>query len=250
MVNQILVIIFGLVIGSFLNVVIFRLAIKKTFIFGRSACPYCGKTIVWYDNIPLLSYLVLRGKCRHCHKNISLQYPLVELATAGIFLLLYLKFGFSNQFFANVVFCLFLLFIFVYDLKYYLILDKVVIPAIIIALVFNLLLGHGFVNLFWGAIIGGSFFALQFFLSGGKWVGDGDIRLGLLMGVLLGWRYLLVALFLAYLIGAVFGVFLIISKKKEMSSAIPFGPFLTLATFITMLYGQPILSWYLNLIYQ
>ena len=243
------VFIFGLAIGSFLNVVIYWLDKKKSFLKGRSACPYCRQKIAWYDNVPLLSFLLLGGRCRHCRKNISRQYPLVELATGAIFVLLFRRFGLSPQFSVFLLFSCFLLVIFVYDLKHYLILDKVVIPAMVLAFFASWYLGLGLGNMISGALIGGGFFGLQFFLSQGKWVGDGDIRLGALMGLMLGWQLLLVALFLAYLIGAVFGLILIALNKKQMSSPIPFGPFLAFATFIVFIYGRALLEWYLNLVY-
>jgi len=239
----------GLTVGSFLNVVIFRLDTKKSVIFGRSFCLQCNKKIKWYDNIPLFSFLILKGKCRNCKNKISWQYPLVELVTGLIFIWLYFSFGLSFRFFSYLIFSCFLLVIFVYDLKTYYILDKVTIPAIVIAFFCNLYLGLGFWNLILAAIIGGGFFAIQYYFSKGKWVGGGDIRLGALMGLMLGWKFLLVALFLAYFSGAIIGVILIILNKKEMSSAVPFGPFLSAATFITFIYGQPILNWYLNLMY-
>ncbi|MFA6255504.1 MAG: prepilin peptidase [Patescibacteria group bacterium] len=243
------VLFFGLVIGSFLNVVICRLGHKKSFIAGRSACPKCHKKIVWYDNIPLLSYLILQGRCRQCGKSISWQYPSVELATAIIFLCLFLNFGLSAQFFVALIFSSFLLVIFVYDLKHYLILDQVIIPAAVIAFLANIFLGFSIWSLIIAALVGAGFFALQFIVSSGQWVGDGDIRLGALMGLMLGWPLLLVALFLAYLIGAIFGLILIALNKKKMSSQIPFGPFLSGATFLTFIYGQDLLNWYFHLIY-
>ncbi len=241
--------IFGLLIGSFLNVIVFRLDQKKTFIFGRSACPNCKKEITWQDNIPLVSFLILGGKCRHCKKNISLQYPIVELTTAIVFLLFYFYLGLSLQFFIYLVFSSFLIIIFVYDLKHYLILDRVTIPAMIFAFLANLYLKVPLTSLILGAIVGAGFFALQFFLSKGKWVGDGDIRLGALMGLILGLKLTLVALFLSYILGASIGLILIFTNKKKMSSQVPFGPFLVAGTFIALLYGQKLLDWYLNLIY-
>ncbi|MFA6410931.1 MAG: prepilin peptidase [Candidatus Buchananbacteria bacterium] len=240
----------GLVVGSFLNVVILRLGTKKSFWQGRSICPHCQQKIAGYDNIPIISFIILVGRCRHCQAKISWQYPLVELATGLIFVWLYWHAGFTLTFFVWAVFACLLLIIFVYDLKKYLILDQVTIPAIIFAFLANLFLGLGFWNLILAAAIGSGFFALQFFVSRGKWVGDGDIRLGALMGLMLGWKYLLVALFIAYLLGSAFGILLIILGKKKMSSAVPFGPFLTLATLITLIYGQSLLFWYLNLLYR
>ncbi|MAF13474.1 MAG: prepilin peptidase [Parcubacteria group bacterium] len=244
-----IIFLFGLASGSFLNVVILRLGTKKSFLGGRSHCPNCKKIISWYDNIPVLSFLILKARCRQCDKKISWQYLVIEIATALIFVLLYFNFGLSFKFFSYVVFVSFLIIIFVYDLKHYLILDKVSLPAMVVAFVANLILGLSLFNLIIGALIGGGFFAAQYFISKGKWVGGGDIRLGILMGLILGWQLLLVALFLAYLIGAIFGLSLIALNKKKMSSQVPFGPFLTVATLVSLIYGQVILNWYLRLLY-
>jgi len=245
----IFIFIFGMLFGSFANVVIYRQEKGKSFVFGRSACPQCGQMIAWYDNIPLLSFVLLGGRCRHCQKPISRQYPAVELACGVIFFWLFYRFGLTPHFFALAVFSLFLLLIFIYDLKHMQILDRFSLPAMAAALVINLWLGFGFFDLVLAALIGAGFFAAQYFVSRGKWVGDGDIRLGALMGLMLGVKYLLLALFLAYIIGAVFAVIVLSAKKFEMSSAVAFGPFLALATFATFLYGQEILTWYLNLLY-
>ena len=240
---------FGLAIGCFLNVVIYRLFSGQSIIFGRSRCPQCKKDIFWHDNIPILSFINLSGRCRFCEKKISFQYPLVEFFTALIFVLFYLKFGLTLQFLVYLIFTGFLIVIFVYDLKYYLILDRITIPAIIIAILLNLYLGINFWILLSGAIIGGGFFLIQLLISSGRWIGGGDIRLGILMGAMLGWQKLLAALFLAYILGAIIGIILIILKKKKMSSLVPFGTFLSLATLIILLWGEAILVWYLNLIF-
>ncbi|MDD2807461.1 MAG: prepilin peptidase [Patescibacteria group bacterium] len=246
---ELFIFIFGLVIGSFLNVVILRLEKAESFMSGRSRCPNCKHNLAWYDNIPLLSFIFLRANCRYCHTKISWQYPIVELATAVLFSLLYYKFDFTDHFFSFLLLTCFLIIIFVYDLKYYLIPDVVSIPAIIVALLLNIFLHLSLTSVILGAIVGGLFFALQYWVSRGVWVGDGDIRLGILMGLILGFKILLVALFLAYLVGAMVGVSLLLVKKKQLSSALPFGPFLTLATFVAMIWGEKILFWYLNLVY-
>jgi prepilin signal peptidase PulO-like enzyme (type II secretory pathway) len=140
-----------------------------------------------------------------------------------------------------------LIIIFVYDFKYYLILDSVVLPAIILAFIFNISLGINFLNLLLAAALASGFFLLQFVVSKGTWIGGGDIRLGFLMGAILGWTQVLTALFLAYIIGSIFSIGLLLGKKKQMSDKVPFGTFLTLATFITMLYGPALYNWYVSL---
>ncbi|KKR32595.1 MAG: Prepilin peptidase [Candidatus Falkowbacteria bacterium GW2011_GWF2_39_8] len=147
--------------------------------------------------------------------------------------------------------------IFIYDLRWYLILDIVTLPSIIIVLLLNIIIGHltadASANFYWqqlliSGIIGGGFFLLQFIISNGRWIGGGDIRLGLLMGVALGWPNILVALFLAYICGAVIGIGLILAGRKKWGSEIPFGIFLSVSTLVTLFFGNQILTWYLNIL--
>ncbi len=260
---------FGLTIGSFINCLVWRLH-KKEGMWDRSYCPKCRKQIAWYDNIPLLSFCLLRGKCRHCRKSISLQYPLVELAVAVLFLLAWraelalwpiasgldvdlsmiipsihvLAYVFRDWFIIAVMTV-----IFIYDLRWYLILDKITLPACAVIVAINLLLGANWLNMLISGIIGGGFFYLQFIISRGKWIGGGDIRLGLLMGLSLGWPYVLLAIFLAYFLGSIVGVGLILSGKKKWGSRIPLGTFLSFSTVIILLWGRAILAWYLHFIF-
>ena len=139
--------------------------------------------------------------------------------------------------------------IFIYDLRWYLIPDKVILPAGVMIAAANLLLGANWLNLAISGIIGGGFFYLQFILSRGKWIGGGDIRLGLFMGLALGWPFVLLAIFLAYFIGSVAGIGLILSKKKRWGSRVPLGTFLAFSTAVVLLWGKEILAWYLNLIF-
>lgn len=141
----------------------------------------------------------------------------------------------------------FLLIIFVYDLKFYLVADVVVLPAAALAFIFNLFSGFNFFTLMLACAVGAGFFLLQFVVSKGRWIGSGDIRIGLLMGALLGWPHVLLALVLAYTIGSIVSIFLILGKKKQWTDRVPFGTFLSVATFISLLYGQEIIRWYLQL---
>ena len=262
---------------------IFRLHDKKKF-SGRSQCLHCGKKIQWHDNIPLISFFILGGKCRYCKKPISWQYPLVELATGILFVLVYIQSpsplveaginiilplpivgqGWLNispsplvgegwgeggiLLLRNLIYISFLIVIFVYDLRWYYILDIVTIPALIIAFLFNIFLGFGFLNLLFGAIIGAGFFLAQYIISSGKWIGGGDIHLGAVMGVMLGWKIVILALFLAYTIGAAISLALIVMKIKKFSSKIPFGTFLSLATVVSLLYGEKIVGVYMSML--
>lgn len=270
-----IIFLFGLTVGSFLNCIIYRLALqnfveqnlggrekKGSFLKGRSFCPYCKHTLNWQDLIPLLSFLVLKRKCRYCQKKISWQYPLVELATALLFVFIFSQIVVSQGAFTAsmalwllwlfLVSC-FLIIIFVYDSKHYIIPDKVIYPAIGIALIYNfykLLTTHYSLSTiltnFYAALGAALFFLLIILISRGRWMGWGDVKLVFFMGLFLGFPKILVALFLSFFIGAIIGVGLILVKKKELKSEIPFGPFLVAGTFIALFWGQELINWYLK----
>jgi len=249
--------IFGLIIGSFLNCLVWRLHTKEG-MWNRSYCPKCKKQIAWYDNLPVLSFIALGGKCRHCKKSISWQYPAVELAAGGLFLAAFMKIfpdsmvlTFSALDFLQLFKFWFLIsimiIVFIYDLRWFLILDIITLPAAFIIFIMNVLLGFSWLNLVISGIIGGGFFLVQFVISKGKWIGGGDIRLGLLMGLALGWPNIAVSIMFAYFAGSVAGISLIVGKKKKWGSEIPLGVFLSLATVITLFWGDQILTWYLSI---
>jgi len=239
---------FGLIIGSFLNCMAWRLYTGES-LNGRSHCRSCNKLIYWYDNIPLLSFLLLGGKCRHCKAAISFQYPAVEAVTALLFILAYIATPLDPTLLARNWFLLSVfVVIFIMDARWYVIVDKVSLPAALIALVFNLYLGYGWQWLLISATIGTGFFLIQYLVSRGRWIGSGDIRLGLLLGVALGWPNILAVIFLGYGLGAVFGVVALATGKKKWGSMVPLGTFLSLAGAITLLYGEKIVSWYLNFV--
>ena len=239
---------FGLCIGSFLNCVIYRLEEGKG-INGRSFCPNCKHVLSWKDLFPVFSYLVLGGKCRYCKAKISPQYPILETITGLVFVLIFNQVQVSN--FIGFTFLFYiassLIIIFVYDLKHYLIPDKVLFPAIIIAFVYNLIFNFNLMpSLLLAVVIASGFFLTIFLISGGKWMGFGDVKLAILMGLLLGVPNILAALFLAFFFGAIIGVILMIFQKKSLRSEIPFGPFLIVGTFVAMFFGNQIIQWYLN----
>ena len=256
----IFIFILGTAIGSFLNVVICRLKTGETIVKSRSHCMFCKKKLSWYELLPILSFAIQLGKCKKCKKKISWQYPLVEFFTGALFLLIFIFFGQNWQFpytiyvwFLFLVSC-FLIIIFVYDLKHYLVANEIIYPAIVIALIFNIyiwILSHNFwifARSIISAVIAGGFFLAIYLISKGKWMGSGDALIGILMGLILGLEQTIVALFLAFLIGAVVAIILMAVKKKKLKSAIPFGPFLVLGTIITIFWGNALLTWYLNLL--
>jgi leader peptidase (prepilin peptidase)/N-methyltransferase len=271
--------IFGLIIGSFLNVVICRLKTKEEIFLSRSRCPHCQKNLKWFDLIPILSFLSTFGKCRYCGKKISWQYPLVEIITGGLFILIFnFQFSIFNEItifnFQTLNFSLLLfivcslIIIFVYDLKHYIIPDKIVFPAIIAAFFYKLfeMFGNWNLRFIWdlgfgiwdfqillyaifSAIVASSFFFAIILISKGEWMGFGDVKLAFLMGLILGWPDILFALFLAFVLGAAIGLILIGLKIKSIKSQIPFGPFLAAATIIMTLWGEIIKRIYFSLIF-
>jgi prepilin signal peptidase PulO-like enzyme (type II secretory pathway) len=248
------VFLFGLCIGSFLNCYIYRLEKGKT-LKGRSFCPQCKHILSWKDLFPVFSYLFLGGKCRYCRKKISIQYPLVELLTGIIFVLI---FSFVKSFsilgFLNLAFLFYifsaLAIIFIYDLKHYIIPDRVLFPAISVALIYNLINFQQILDNLLAVVVAAGFFLFIFLISRGRWMGFGDVKLAILMGLLLGLSNVLVALFLAFFFGAIIGVILMVFGKKGLKSEIPFGPFLIIGTFIAMLWGAHIISWYFRVFIQ
>lgn len=246
--------VFGLIIGSFLNCLIWRLHTSESLV-DRSYCPRCRHKISWYDNIPVVSFIVLRGKCRYCQGKIHLQYPTVEFITGVLFMYSFylVQSGAGFDYLELVRYWLViavLVVVFVYDLRWQLILDRVMLPAIVVVAGLNLFLGGSWWTLFISAIIGGGFFFLQFVVSRGLWIGGGDIRLGVFMGAALADIYnLIAALFLSYLLGSVIGLVLIGANKKKWGSRIPLGIFLATGTIISLFWGEQIVNWYLSFLY-
>jgi len=252
--------IFGLIVGSFLNCVIYRLEKKESFLRGRSYCPHCKHPLAWYDLIPLLSFIFLRRRCRYCHKPISWQYPIVELATGFLFTLP--LFSSPSQwegevwwgwFFYLLIAC-FLIIIFVYDLKHFTILDKVLIPAIILSVfyrVLELIINNqlSIINYFCAALGAAGFFLLIYLISKGKWIGFADVKLAILLGLILGWTKIGLSLFLSFFIGAIIGIGLVVFSDKKFKSEIPFAPFLITGALISLFWGQGLINWYLSLIF-
>ena len=269
---SIIIFIFGLIIGSFLNVVIYRLENGGKIINDRSRCLSCKHTLNWYDLIPILSFIFLKGKCRYCNNKISWQYPLVEIGTGILFVIIfsiqYSVFSIFHLLFWFYITAAFIV-IFVYDLKNYIIPDKVIYPAIIITTIFRLFsefivdnniqysifnisaqggpaLGWQFSNFIFAAFIASFFFYSIIVLTKGKGMGGGDVKLAFLMGLLLGWPVILLSIFLSFIFGSIVGIYLILLGKKKMGSMIPFGPFLIIGTFVGIFWGERIVEWYLE----
>lgn len=259
--------ILGSIVGSFLNALLWRLSVGESMLRGRSMCTDCHTSLEARDLIPLVSFFILRRRCRHCRSKISWRYPIIESCAGALFVLAYSLFlrdvpeGLvqsvilgehgraliilvRNWFYISV-----LLALFYYDLRWSLVPDRITLPAIIAGLLTQLMLfPQSFLFTMLAVCVGAGFFAAQYLVSRGAWIGGGDIRLGALMGVMLGWPAVLVALFGAYIAGAAVAVVLLALRLKNRKSEIPFGPFLTGATVIVLLYGDELLNiigtWY------
>lgn len=248
----------GASVGSFLNVLIYRLPKREKVIFSRSICPNCSHRLSFFDLIPIFSFLFLGGRCRYCKAKISWQYPLVEFITGLLFLLTFLKLSqeftvYSLQFsvflFRDWLFISVMVFVFVYDLKYMLIEDAVVVPSIVAVFFLNLLAGQSLVSILIGGVVSWLFFFSQYVLTKKKGLGEGDLRLGILMGLMFGWPNVLIAIFVSYLIGGLISLILIISGKKKLFSKVPLGPFLAVGSVLTMFFGSKIIDFYFNLFF-
>ncbi len=246
----ILIFIFGLCVGSFLNVVIYRLQKKQSVVKPHSYCPRCRHRLFWFDLIPMVSFVILRGSCRYCQKKISWQYPLVEAACGLLFVFFLLADGLTPILFFHLLFSVILLLVFVYDLKYFLIPDAFILVGAVGAILASIFWGTPvFPQALLGSILGGGFFAFLVLISRGRWMGGGDVKLGFLMGLILGWSHLLLALFLAFVGGALVGIILILAGKKTLKSAVPFGTFLSVATLVALLFGDKLWLVYLSILF-
>jgi len=240
-----IVFVFGLVVGSFLNVVIARLPEHRSLWAPRSACPSCGTAIAWHDNIPVLSFLALRGRCRACGAAISARYPVVELGTAILWTLAYRQFGLTTEFAAAIVLLSALVVITGIDLAHQMIPDVITLPGTVTGFVANLATGHvSWLDSLLGIAVGGGIFLIIIVASGGG-MGGGDMKLGAMLGAFLGWKVLLLSVFVSVLLGGALAVGLLAAGRRGRKDPIPFGPFLALGGAVGLFWGDRLLHWYL-----
>lgn len=240
--------ILGLVFGSFITAISWRIPNEISFVKGRSMCPNCKKGIAWYDNIPLLSYLILGGKCRNCKKKISIRYPIIEVAAAIGFLVIGLA-GFPNYLKTLYLLTIFviLLTIFVIDLEYQLIPDSLVFTGIVVVLLYSQFSNPYFpISALFSGFIAATFLMLIHLFTKGRGMGLGDVKLAVLGGMLTGPKNLVIWLLLAFIIGGFVGSILILFGKAHMKTKIAFGPFLILGLGLVALLGDKIM-FYLGL---
>ena len=230
----------GLVIGSFLNVVIYRLPRGLGYVRGRSFCPKCKHKINWFDNVPVISFLILKGRCRFCGRKISWRYPLIELLAGALFYLSYL----SHLSFLSYLLICGLVVIFFVDLEHQIIPDEIVIPLSVLFLGYRLLTNIQYLisNFLITGIVSFLFLYLIHLLTKGRGMGLGDVKLAFLMGLVLGFPKIVVAFYLAFLTGAFVGVILILLSRAKLKQKIAFGPFLVFGTIFSLLWGEKIVT--------
>ena len=242
----------GVFSGGFLSLFIFR-AHRHVPLTGNLACAVCEVPKKPHDVLPIIGHLSLKKRCKHCKSAFTWQYPLIEIATGILFALgayALISAGefasFWPEFLRLASFILILVIIFVYDARYSYILDEFSIPAMILVVLLNLLVGTVTpLSMLFGVLVLGGFFAIQYIISSGEWIGDGDIRMGIIMGLMLGFHAGLFALLASYLIGAIVASLLLIGKQKDLHSHIPFGTFLSVGTFLGLLVGTEVVEWFI-----
>ena len=232
----------GTIFGSFVNVLIDRIPRRKDIIFKRSHCDYCKTTLGALDLIPVFSYLFLKGRCRYCRKKISMQNPLVEIATGAFFVFIFkINFPFIPIIFFQFLISGILIAIFVIDLKSSIIPDSLVVALMVLTFIYKLIFQQNLIITdFAAGVVFASFFIMLIFLTRGKGMGMGDAKFALFMGFYLGFLKLLVAFYISFLTGAVISLILILLGLKKFKSAIPFGPFLITGTVIAEYFSEQI----------
>jgi leader peptidase (prepilin peptidase)/N-methyltransferase len=251
--TEIFVFIFGLCIGSFLNVCIYRLPESKSIVRPRSMCPHCGALIRFYDNIPILSYIVLKGKCRYCSASIALRYPIVELISGAFALGVFLKYGIQFDALIYYAFIATLLVITFIDIDHRIIPDVITLPGIPIFLAASFALRQiSFVESILGIFVGGGSLFLVAWLyqliTKKEGMGGGDIKLLAMIGAVIGWKGVLFTIFVASAVGTLSGLLIMLKSRKTMKLAVPFGPFLAIGGIAYILFGPPLIKWYFNLL--
>ncbi len=241
---------FGLIVGSFLNVCIYRVPRRESLVLPASHCTACGRSLRWFENVPVISYLILRGRCRTCGVRISPVYPTIEMAAATVAVIWYAQFGLSVLFLSRLVFAFALLVLFVIDLRQRILPNVITLPGILVGLGFSLLGPPGWLDSLIGVLVGGGALFLMaeayYRIRHEEGMGMGDVKMLAMIGAFLGWKLMLLTLILSSLVGAGVGLLVIAARKGDMKYALPFGTFLALAALVASVVGEPIVNWYLS----
>jgi leader peptidase (prepilin peptidase)/N-methyltransferase len=238
----------GLVVGSFLNVCIYRLPRRESLNWPGSHCTSCDRPLSAYENIPLVSWLALRGRCRTCHARISAVYPIVELVTGIVFLAAYLLYGLSPLFVARAAFAAAMIVLFVIDLRHRILPNAITVPGIVVGFAASFWLPPGWRSALLGLAMGGGvLFAIgevYYRLRGVEGMGMGDVKMLAMIGAFLGWPLMLLTLILASFAGAIAGGLMMAAGRGSMQEALPFGTFLAVGALVSAVAGDPIITWY------
>jgi leader peptidase (prepilin peptidase) / N-methyltransferase len=241
----------GLAVGSFLNVCIHRIPRKASIVQPPSSCPKCGYVLRWADNIPVVSYVMLGGRCRTCRTPISIRYPIVEIITLLVFAAHYLVFGLDIILVPRLLFASLLIVLFAIDLEHHLLPNVITLPGIVVGLAFSAMLPPGLVDALIGTVVGGGVLWLigeaYYRYSGQEGMGGGDVKMLAMIGAFLGWKLMILTLVLSSFVGALVGGLVLATRRGGLKHALPYGTFLALAALTASLVGTPIVDWYLTL---
>ncbi len=239
---------YGAVIGSFLNVVIYRVPLGKSIVSPRSACPKCGSHLAWYDNIPIVGWLLIGGKCRTCREPVSIQYPIVELITVLLFVLVVWMTPLSALMFSRLLLVCILIALFGIDLEHQILPNSITLPGIVAGILLSFVAPPGWKDALIGTVLGAAILygiaAAYYLARREEGLGMGDVKMLAMIGAFLGWKAVLVTLVLSSFAGALVGVVLIAVQKGSMKFALPFGTFLSVGALVAMLAGEPLVAWY------
>ena len=240
--------VFGLIVGSFLNVCIYRLPRKQSVNWPGSRCTACDRPLSWYENIPVVSWVALRGRCRTCGERISVMYPLVELITSGLFVAGYLIYGLTPLLAVRLAFACAMVVLFAIDLRHHLLPNVITVPGIVIGFALSLFLPPGWKSALIGLLAGGGVLFViaeaYYRLRGIEGLGMGDVKMLSMIGAFLGWKLMLVTLVLGSFAGSIIGLGVIALGRGGMKAALPFGTFLAVGALTAAVVGDPIVEWY------
>ena len=241
----------GLAVGSFLNVCIHRVPARASVVSPPSRCPACGYQLRWSDNIPVLSYVLLRGRCRQCRASISIRYPIVELVTMAVFVLHWWMFGWSALMVVRLAFACALVILFAIDLEHHLLPNVITLPGIAAGLIVSTVFPPGLRDALIGMAAGGGVLWLigeaYYRFSGQEGMGGGDVKMLAMIGAFLGWKLMLVTLVLSSVAGALIGIVVIALRRGDMKYALPYGTFLAIGGLVASVVGDQIVAWYVGM---
>jgi leader peptidase (prepilin peptidase)/N-methyltransferase len=240
----------GLMMGSFLNVCIHRLPLGESIVLPASHCPRCMHPLRWHDNLPLIGYLVLRGRCRHCREPISIRYPIIELATGMLFIAVYVVYGPGWVMVQRLVFGSAMIVLFMIDLEHQILPNVITLPGIVIGLAFSVILPPGVRDALIGIAAGGGVLYLiaeaWYRLRGEDAMGMGDVKMLAMIGAFLGWKLMIVTLLLSSTVGSIVSIALIGGGRATMKTRVPYGVFLAAGALVAAFVGDRMIEWYLS----